>query len=406
MSYRETISGTYRLRRGDADFAALVYLGRSTLQLFGNDTLFAFDPIHGDGLEQDDARTFLGATLRASDRQQWSGLDLRTTAGVQARSDGVDNAVYGEQARERFDTRAASHIDQREIAAFVEETMAPARWLRFKLGVRGDDVGMTVADSRPAMTSAAGARDKALLSPKWSVALSPTRWLDLFADYGRGFHSNDARGVVAQGATLLVPATGYEVGARLEPIRHLSFSAALFRLDLDSELVFDPDTATTAASGATRRDGLELLARYHLDAVVFADAALTFTKARFRVDDGTGTLVPLAPPRTFAAGIGVRKAVGTFTPFGSLRVKSIADRPATQDGSLVAQGFTLVDAEAGVRWRWVEGAVDILNALDQEWRDGQYAAETRLASESKPVTGMTFVPGSPREVAARATVYW
>jgi hypothetical protein len=77
---------------------------------------------------------------------------------------------------------------------------------------------------------------------------------------------------------------------------------------------------------------------------------LTLTRARFRDNDPAGPFVPLAPPATFAAGVGARRTLGDFTPFASVRVKAIADRPATQDGSLTAQGFTLVDLQAGLRW--------------------------------------------------------
>src|SRR4029077_182514 len=108
-------------------------------------------------------------------------------------------------------------------------------------GARADRVDVSVVD-HPG--NASGAAGKTQLSPKWMAIVSPAPALDLYADWGRGFHTNAARGVVqpTNAATLLVPATGYEAGARVRPTRGLDFAAAAFLLDLDSELVWDGDT--------------------------------------------------------------------------------------------------------------------------------------------------------------------
>jgi hypothetical protein len=396
----------YRLRLDDVDVDATAYVVRSSLQLFLDDTLLASDPVHGDGTEQDDVRTVAGADLRVTRRAQVAGVDTRTTFGLQVRDDSIDNALYAQQLRQRRGAQVASRVAETELGAYVEEDLRPAPFVRFVLGARADrvDVAVTSADDSAAMAPA-GARGGGLLSPKLAAVVSPARAVDLYADYGRGFHSNDARGVVG-GATLLAVATGYEVGATVRPLPHLSLSAAAFLLDLTSELVFDGDTGTTSAAGATRREGLELTARYHFRRDLFADAALTLTRARFRQDDGSGTLVPLAPPLTLAAGIGAREPIGPFVATGALRIRSIADRPATRDGSFTAQGFTLVDAQASLRWKIVELGVEILNALDQPWREGQFAVTSRLPGEAAPVTGMSFTPGWPREIVGSATLYW
>src|SRR6185503_5067920 len=109
-----------------------------------------------------------------------------------------------------------------------------------------------------------GFKGATLFLPKFMAVVSPTPGLDLFGDMGRGFHSNDARGVVLgkDAATLMTPAMGYEVGARVTPIPGLSLEAAGYLLDLDSELVWSGDEGTTEASGQTRRYGVELGARY------------------------------------------------------------------------------------------------------------------------------------------------
>ena len=65
------------------------------------------------------------------------------------------------------------------------------------------------------------------------VCLAHRRPIDLFVDYGRGFHSNDARTLLlGQATTLLATATGYEVGTTVRPIPGLSVSATGFLIDL------------------------------------------------------------------------------------------------------------------------------------------------------------------------------
>jgi hypothetical protein len=87
-------------------------------------------------------------------------------------------------------------------------------------------------------------------------------------------------------------------------------------------------------------------------------------------------------------------------------VKAIADRPAVPDGSLVAQGYTLVNAQLGTRWRDIELGVDVLNLFDVRWREAQFATTSRLAWEPTAVTGINYTPGWPRTLLAHASFYW
>ena len=121
---------------------------------------------------------------------------------------------------------------------------------------------------------------------------------------------------------------------------------------------------------------------------------------------GNGDAVALAPTRTFTAGVGARPTFGHWTPFGSLRVKALGDRPANEDGSLTAEGFVIVDANAGVRWRDVEVGLDVQNLLNATWREVSFATTTRLAYEPQAVTGIHYSPGWPRTVMGRFTVYF
>jgi hypothetical protein len=85
----------------------------------------------------------------------------------------------------------------------------------------------------------------------------------------------------------------------------------------------------------------------------------------------------------------------------------MADRPATQNDSLVATGFTLFNAQVGLRWTHYEVGADVLNIGDVAWREGQFAVNSRLPGEGpNPPGGVSFTPGIPREVIAHGMVYW
>ena len=388
-----------------ADLTAMAYVVRYKFSLWSNFTFFAEDPVRGDEIEQDDDRWVLGGDIRARRHDHWRGMTFTSTAGIQARGDSTDDQLWHDQARAHLAPTSLAGVTETTASAFAEEDARIAPWLRFVVGARVDRVDVSVNDR---LGDASGSANKAQLSPKWMAIVTPAPALELYADWGRGFHTNDARGVVqpVNAATLVVPATGYEVGARVRPLRGLDLAAAGFLLDLDSELVWDGDTGTTQPSGPTRRYGLEVTGRWRFDGWLFADAAATFTHAEYRENAGNGTAIALAPTRTFTAGVGAMRSVGAWTPFGALRVKSIGDRPATSDGSLVAQGYTLVNAETGVRWRDVEVGVDVLNLLNTTWREAQFATTSRLAWEPRAVTGVDYTPGWPLTVLGHAAYYW
>lgn len=409
---RHMASVAYSTSSPDAELTALAYAIAYRFTLYSNFTFFADDPVHGDEIEQDDDRTVLGGDVRLRRHLRIGDARLTSTLGAQVRHDAIDTALFHDELRERLEPRVSAHVDESQIGVYAEEDLRLNRFVRLVAGVRGQRIDVAVDDRledlATAGTKTSGLQGASLVLPKGMLVVSPFSALDLFADAGRGFHSNDARGVVRSNApaTLMTPALGYEVGARVVPFEGLRVSVAAFRLDLDSELVWEGDAGTTSPSPASRRQGIELDARYHLKNWLFADLDATFTDARYRQNAGNGDAVALAPTRTLTAGIGARPTFGATTPFASVRVKSIGSRPASEDGSLTAEGFTVVDANAGVRYRNVEAGIDVQNLLDAKWREVQFATTTRLAYEPVPVTGIHFSPGWPRTVMGRVAVYW
>jgi hypothetical protein len=408
------------------DLAASVYTLHSSLALFPNDGIDSA-VVQPDGnlytsqIEQDDTRTQSGADVRLAHRGLLAGMPVRTTLGLQVREDDIDAQLHRTDGRVRLDGVDPSipgpiydgHTTESEIGAFAEGEWRPARWLRFLLGARVDRVDVSTSNESPtAVRQVSGYKGQGQISPKATAIVSPLDAWDLFANYGRGFHTNDARTLLeGRAATLIVPARGYEVGTTVRPLPGLSVSAMGFLIDLDSELVINGDTASFQAAGSTRRYGAEVTGRYELGGRIYADLSFTTAHGRFTdaSDVAAGTVyLPDAPIRTFSAGLGGRQPVGPVMLVGSATVRSMSQRYGDSGPTpLVETGWTIVNAEAGVRWKHLELVADLLNVADAKWREGQFEVASQLPGETKPPpSGISFTPGLPRTLMVRGAVYW
>jgi outer membrane receptor protein involved in Fe transport len=267
-----------------------------------------------------------------------------------------------------------------------------------------------------------GTRQAARLSPKASLVFGAIPNTELYLNAGAGFHSNDARGVVRRPdpVTPLTQARGYELGARTRLFDALDLAGSLFRLDLDSELVWVGDEGTTEARGATQRQGLEAEARLRILPWLFADADLTLSRATFVENAGNGDAVALAPTLILAGGFSARHPSGAF---GRIGVLHLGDRPATEDRFLTAKGFTRMDATVGYKTSRFEASLGLQNVLNTEWREAQFANVSRLQAEAGPEAcpagtrpagedtfegceDLHFTPGAPFNAQATISVFF
>src|SRR5262249_58242508 len=113
-----------------------------------------------------------------------------------------------------------------------------------------------------------------------------------------------------------------------------------------------------------------------------ADGAIAFTHSRFAAaDHENGGGLALAPKQTWSGGLSGRHGVGPGVVRGGLRFYGIGDRPASDDGVLVAPGFTQFDLHLGYRHRRFDIAFDVENLLNSTFRSAQFATTGRLRAE-------------------------
>ena len=249
---RASVNGQVRFSPSGADLVTIRAWGQYySLDLFSNFTFLLEDPVNGDGIKQSDRDRFVGGVeTRYEHRGALLGAPLQSMAGVQYRVD-RSRVILATQADRHLlaRTQDVTFVEQ-SVSPMVRFDLGPLPWLRLVTGgARGDifhyDVRNNLSGSAARLD---GNRTRAVPSVKANLVVGPWRETELFANFGAGFHSNDARAVVLDPQLpALAQARGYEFGARSKILPRVELSATYWVLDLESELVFAGDDGTTEA---------------------------------------------------------------------------------------------------------------------------------------------------------------
>lgn len=252
---------------------------------------------------------------------------------------------------------------------------------------------------------------KAIASPKLSLTFGPWAHTELYANFGDGFHSNDARGTtiridpstgdLVQRVSPLVRAQGFDFGVRTSAVHDLQLAVTAFRLDIDSELVFIGDAGNTEAGRPSRRRGIELQSFYRPIPMLQIDADYAHSQSRFRDDDPAGDRIPGSIEDAIALGVSVPDWRGVS---GSVRLRYFGPRPLIEDDSVRSRASSLVYLEAGYRFsNRLKVSVEVFNLLDARVSDIDYFYASRLPGEpAEGVDDVHFHPAEGRSVRIAA----
>jgi len=399
-THRYSLSGEWRNSSTLGLTQVKAYAIDYGLDLFSNFTYFLDDPVNGDQFEQEDERTVLGASLTQRFLSSWFGRDSETAVGLQGRLDDIPTVgLHHTRATRRLETIRQDDVTQRSGAAFLQTSIQWTNALRTVAGLRGDLYGFDVRSDDPANS---GRRTASLLSPKLSMVLGPWKESEAYANWGWGFHSNDARGAVQtrdprtgepiERVDPLVRAKGAELGLRSLAIPRFQTALAVWGLDIDSELLFVGDAGTTEASRPTRRVGLEWSSVFVARPWLTFDADAAWSRARFR-DSLSGDRIPGAVEGVVSAGVTLQD-VGRFS--GTLRLRYFGPRPLIEDDSVRSRASTTVNARAS--WRLAPRyllSIDVFNIADARASDIDYYYASRVPGE--PTGGIADVHTHPLE---------
>jgi hypothetical protein len=421
-SQRSSLSWQATRVVNDGEWQAGLYAIHSRLSLFSNFSYFRYDEVNGDQFQQAEKRLVLGGQVQRSWTTPLAGLESRHSLGLQWRHDRLDPVgLYTAVGGERREVIQQSRVRQTSVGLHGQSETRWLPWLRSIAGLRIDRVSVDV-DSSVADNS--GQRSDVAPSPKLSLVFGPWANTEFFANTGWGFHSNDARGMTSRltakvnpdtgsrdaigRADPLVRTRGQELGLRGEWLPGWQTSVALWRLQLDSELVFVGDAGETEASGASRRSGIELGQHWQPAPGWWVDLDLAWSKARFREDQGdapnAGRRVPGAVQGVASFGVSFDNK-GPWT--AQFQLRHFGPRDLIEDGSARSKGTTLAYARLGRQLTpdtrvWV----DVFNLFNRKVSDIDYFYESRLASEpsGQATADLHSHPAEPRTVRVSLAV--
>ncbi|MFL6707205.1 MAG: TonB-dependent receptor [Massilia sp.] len=388
-AHRFSLSGAWI--RSDEDSATKVnaYVINNQLDLYSNFTYFLDHPDTGDQFSQPDRRITLGLNGSHSWRHSLFDLPSETTVGLQLQSDDIHNGLYDTQNRVRLATTREDHVRERSAGVYVQNALKWTPWLRTVAGLRTDYYHNDV-ESNLAINS--GTASASQTSPKLSVVFGPWDKTELYLSAGRGFHSNDARGTTirvdpknpdtpARPEAPLVAARGLEAGVRSELVPGLQSSLALYRLDVDSELLFAGDAGSTADTGRpSRRTGFEFSNYYKLASWLTVDADLAYARTRYRNADPVGQYIPGSVEGVASLALTVDN-VGPW--FGAVQLRYFGPRPLIEDNSVRSQATGTVNARVGYKFSpKLRLALEVYNLTDRRDSAIDYAYQSRLPGEA------------------------
>jgi hypothetical protein len=414
---RYSLSADWKRRMADGVWKANAYWIASRLDLFSDFTYVLDDPVHGDQFHQSEKRRVAGMNVERLWQHKLFDRESETAVGMQLRSDRISPlGLYATQARQYVSTTREDSVREDAAAFYIGNSTRWSPWLRTVAGLRADRLAFDVASNRPENSGNASA---SVDSPKLSAIVTATSNLEFYLNWGRGFHSNDARGVTlnvdpktgtptdADGnpvtkATPLAKATGKEIGLRTASlVPGLQTSLSLWQLDLASELVFAGDAGTTEASRPSHREGVELANYFQPSPGWIVDADLALSRARFTDNDPTGSYIPGAIERTLSVGVTAER--GKWS--GGLRLRYFGSRPLIEDNSVRAASSTLVNAKLAYAIAPnMKLAATVLNLFDRKVSDIDYFYASRLPGESVAVNDVHTHPAEPRGVRLALTV--
>ncbi len=381
-----------------------VYYSRYIFNLFSDFTFYLNDPVNGDEINQKESRNVFGYNTKVNTKKNYHKININTTYGAGFRYDATFNSTLAHTVKRIFlNDIKKGDISEANLFTYAQKQFSIGNWL-IDAGVRYDYLHFDYFDKLNA--AQLPAQGKAIVSPKLNIQYTFNSRVQAYIKGGKGFHSNDTRVVVAnKGQEILPAAYGADLGIILKPTKNFFVNVAAWYLWLGQEFVYVGDDGNIEPSGKTRREGIDVIARYQFNSHLFANANINFTKPRSIGTDKGQDYIPLAPTVTSTGGLFYKNKLG-FN--GGLSYRYIANRAANEDYSITAKGYTLIDASINYTQHKYEIGLAMENILNVKWNEAQFATASRLKNEptGSSVKELNFTPGTPFFIRAKLVVFF
>jgi hypothetical protein len=406
---RQGTFGTYYKReRANGDiFKVDGFLSRSLFDLYSNFTFFLNDPVHGDEIQQHDSRFQQGVNAQYLHPWKLFGQAALLTIGSNFHDNDINVGLLHTEAREVLDVTTSAHAHVTNQAGYVQQGFDLFQQrLHFDAGLRFDYFRFDVDDHLDSTHS--GIKGAGLFQPKANVMYTPSRRLPLtlFASYGRGISSQDARGVIQHPDEPKVATTDfYEVGTS-HSLKRVLLSTDLFLIDRSNEQVYIPDDGSFELKGPSRSYGWEAKTSVQITRHVVLNGGLTQVSNAFYLGFPR-TYVDSAPHSVANSGITLTSWRGFNSSLRYRHISSyILDGTDSTNPAKRATGLDVLDLSIAKQIRHgLEFNVGIDNLNNKQYWETQNYLASRLPNE--PVEGIERIhatPGYPISVTAGLTL--
>lgn len=354
-----------------SDWRGSLYAQHYDWSMISNFTFFLDDPVNGDQTEQTEKLWTYGGRL---ERDFTLTSSLKLKAGTEGRYDDIETVgLYQTVAGVRIATRSEAAVQEGSGALYAEAGWKPNDRFSLMAGLRGDAYSFRTRALGGGAFSGQVRDD--IVSPKIGVSYKLADGLAVYANWGRGFHSNDARGVTApvSPAPGLVKGVGQEVGVRFERNR-LVATATYWGMEVDSELIYVGDAGSVEPSNASERRGYELTAFWRPLPGLAIDGVWTQSRARFKDSPGA-EFIPGALKNAGELGVAYIRPQWNV----GARLRHLGVHPLVEDNSRESEPTTIVN----LRTAWTPGErfeayAELLNVFDSDKKDIEYFYESYL----------------------------
>jgi outer membrane cobalamin receptor len=323
------------------------------------------NPTYDYQINQYDRRFTIGANFETT---LFETESLELVLGSVIRLDDIDPVGLSQHQDGQFvETISRNSITESSLGIYSSLTWQVSEKLRIISGARVDSYYFDVTAKNEGTSQ--GSDSDSLFQPKISIAYAINSNNEIYANWGIGFHSNDARGVVNKTNPIagLSDAQGKEIGVRAT-LGDVQLTSSFWWLEQESELIFIGDSNSVEPRGASEREGLELSLFWQPINNVSIDAVYTTSKARY-IDNNEGNFVENALEDSAQLGF-TYYALGPWEL--SARIRHLGPYALVADNSQRANSITTVNIKSVYRRNNWSIFAELINLFNSDGKDITY----------------------------------
>ena len=350
------------------------------------------DPIKGDEIQQHDSRLQEGFNTQYLHPYRLFGQSALLTIGSNFHDNQINVGLNQTVARRIQEVHTSAHAHVTNAAGYAQQGIDFLHQrVHIDAGLRFDYFRFDVNDHL--ISSDSGVQGASRFQPKMNLSYTPSLRvpITLYASYGRGISSQDARGVVQRPDAPKVSTTDFYQLGTAHNLRRFSLSMDGFLINRSNEQVYIPDDGTFEFKGPSRAYGWEAKTSVQITRFLAFNGGLTQVINAFFL--GTPRVyVDSAPHSVANSGLTVTEWHG-FN--GSLRYRHVSNYILDGSDPTVpkATGLDVIDLSTSKR---IRHGLDFNFAIDNLSNKRYYETQNWLESRVTPTSDAKFrVHGTP-----------